>query len=164
MSGYKCGGLVYTSDTLMTTMASEGEDMSSIDPNGLLLTKDKEGRDFDGLSATEALKQKEDGTVAWEDLTKVCKEWGEAIGKAFCCQAFSGNGYFGYEAITIFDATKVEKQDPVKLDFGEEGEMELIYYAEIMGAADNMGADGNMGAAGKLGVLTTLVATMVFMN
>ena len=153
MSGYKCGGLVFTSDTLMTVMASEGKDLSSIDPNGLLLTKDI--KDFDGLSATKALEQKaKDGTVAWEDLTKVCKEWGEAKehGKAFCCQGMTGNGEFDSEGITIFDATKVEKQDPVKLDFGEGEAYELIYYAEIMGAA------------GKLGVLTTLVATMVFMN
>ena len=85
MSGYKCGGLVYTSDTLMTMMSSDGKDMSSIDPNGLLLAKDK---DFDDLSATKALEQKgEDGTFTWEDFTKVCKEWGEAKehGKAFCC-------------------------------------------------------------------------------
>ena len=84
MSGFKCKGMVLTEEAFGKVMASGGEDMSPIDPDGLLLSKDG---DFDDLAAQEALDKKDKGTIVWEDLTKVCKEWNEAKehGKAFCC-------------------------------------------------------------------------------
>ena len=72
MSGFKCGGLVLTSDTILTAFSAgdAADAMSSIDPNGLILAREK---DFAGLSATEALDVKDKaGTAAWEDFTKVC--------------------------------------------------------------------------------------------
>ena len=150
MSGLKCKGLVYTTESLTATMTSEGKDTSLVDPSGLYLMK--EG-DFDGLPEEEAVsqKQKDDIPITWKDLVGVCKAWGEAreYGKTFCCTGAAVGGDM-QEGVQIVDATEVENQDPLLLF----DEFEMIVYSEIIEA----------GAAGKLGVVTTLVATMVFMN
>ena len=90
MSGFKCKGLVYTTDTFMDAMASDGKDKSSMDPDGLLLSKEE---DFESLKELKAVNEKQtaETPITWEDLLGVCRAWGEAkdYGKAFCCTAAS---------------------------------------------------------------------------
>ena len=93
MSGFKCKGLVLTEEAFGKVFASGGEDMSPIDPDGLLLSKEE---DFDALPAYDVMmaKRKDGASLTWEDLTKVCRAWDEAKehGKAFCCMGSSVSG------------------------------------------------------------------------
>ena len=86
MSGFKCKGLVLTEEAFGKVFASGGEDMSPIDPDGLLLSKEE---DFVALPAYDLMmaKRNDGASLTWEDLTKVCRAWDEAKehGKAFCC-------------------------------------------------------------------------------
>ena len=150
MSGFKCKGMVLSQETF--TKMAETADLSAIDPEGILLTKAED--DFANFKTMEALGKKTD-PLTWEDVLGVCKEWNEVkeYGKAFCCQGMSADGEL-QAGPNIVDATEVVKQDPLTLgEAGSPETMTLDIYAEILG-----------GAATKLGVVTSLVATMVFMN
>ena len=83
-SGYKCKGMVLTEEAYGAMAASRGEDMSPIDPDGLLLAKNE---DFGALPAYEAMMAKGKEDLIWFDLTEVCRAWYEAKehGKTFCC-------------------------------------------------------------------------------
>ena len=161
MSGLKCKGLAYTSDSFLAMFMAEPFETSHIDPNGLILSKQD---DFEENYAMHAVKEKKNAgiSLSWNDLLKICKKWDEdtKYGKPFCC-----TGYYRGEfetIVQIFDATEVESQDQLKIDFG--GEFNVDVYSEIVGLDEGAASGAASGAAGKLGVLTTILATMVFMN
>ena len=155
MSGFKCKGMVTSQEAFTKVFETGGEDFSAMDPEGIMLTKTED--DYANLKSVEALAKKKEGEnptpLTWEDVVGVCKEWNEVKehGKAFCCMGMSAMGEL-QETPFIVDATEVEKQDPLTLG-DDTGSMKMEFYAEILG-----------GAAAKLGVVTSLVATMVFMN
>ena len=112
MSGFKCKGMVYTEDSFTKVFQSGGEDLSAMDPKGLLLVSKEE--DYASLKSVEALAEKKEGEnptpLTWEDVLGVCREWNEVKehGKAFCCSGMA-TGDELQETPSIIDATEVEK-------------------------------------------------------
>ena len=126
-----CKGVIFTKEAFTSVMLSGGEDLSAIDPEGLLASKDD---DF------KVLPGKDDWPASWEGVIASCRAWYDAKnwGKAFCCQGSETSGEWGSEPGLVFNTGKTASADPIDVSFGE-FEVKINPYAEAFKSATRLG-------------------------